>query len=62
MGLLRSIFWFAIFVISTFAFTVLFEHGPNNFAANAQKEFDLLKKTYEKKIERKGDQSDKLPK
>jgi len=62
MGLIRSLFWFAIFLISTFAFTVLFEHGPTNYAANAQKEFDLLKKFYETKIERKGDQSDKLPK
>ena len=62
MGLLRSLFWFAIFILSTFAFTVLFEHGPSNFAQNAQKEFELLKKVYNKKIERKGDQSDKLPK
>jgi hypothetical protein len=60
MGLLRTLFWFTVFLASTFAFTVLFEHGPTNFSANAQKEFDLLKKFYSTKIERKGEQSDKL--
>lgn len=61
MGLLRTLFWVAIFLLSTFAFTVLFEHGPTNFAKNAEKEFELLKKMYNTKIEKKGDQSDKLP-
>lgn len=60
MGLIRTLFWFAVFVISTFAFTVLFEHGPNNFMANAQREFDSIKKFYDQKIERKGDQSDEI--
>lgn len=60
MGLIRSLFWFAIFLLSTFAFTVLFEHGPTNFAQNAQKEFETLKKLYSTKVEKKGDQSDKL--
>lgn len=60
MGLIRSLFWFAVFVAATFAFTVLFEHGPTNFAANAQREFETLKKLYDKEIQRKGDQSDQV--
>jgi hypothetical protein len=33
----------AIFVGSTFAFTVLFEHGPADFVNNAKKEGQTLK-------------------
>jgi hypothetical protein len=43
MALIRNIFWFAVFLGSTFAFTVLFEHGPNNFAQNAREEAQVLK-------------------
>ncbi|MEQ1862548.1 MAG: hypothetical protein ABMA13_21725 [Chthoniobacteraceae bacterium] len=43
MGLLRSLFWFIIFLAATFCFTVIFEHGFSNFGANAQKEFDTLR-------------------
>lgn len=60
MGLIRTIFWFAVFVIATFAFTVLFEHGTPNYMENAEREFSLLKKQFDKKIERKADQSDEL--
>lgn len=60
MGLLRTLFWFAVFVVSTFAFTVLFEHGTVNYMANAQKEFETLKKYATAKVEKKGDQSDNL--
>lgn len=60
MGLIRTLFWFAVFVISTFAFTVLFEHGPTNYMANAEREFQTLKKFYETKVERKGDTSDQV--
>jgi hypothetical protein len=42
MALLRSLFWFALFLVSTFVFTVLFEHGFRNFGANAEKEFQTL--------------------
>ena len=38
MGLIRNIFWIAFFLAATFAFIVLFEHGPSNFAENAKKE------------------------
>ena len=61
MGLIRSLFWFAVFIASTFAFTVLFEHGPMNFKENAQKEYDTLSKLYGGKLEKKKDTSDVLP-
>ena len=60
MGLLRSLFWFVLFLAATFAFTVLFEHGPSNFPENAQKEFETLQKLYASKVERKKDESDKI--
>ena len=55
MGLLRSLFWLAVFIASTFAFTVLFEHGPTNFKANAQKEYETLAKLYGGQPEKKKD-------
>lgn len=58
MATIRSLFWFVIFLASTFVFTVLFEHGPKDFKANAKKEIELLK-NYVKKPERKADDSDK---
>ncbi len=42
MALLRTLFWFAIFVLSTFVFTVLFEHGVSNFSENAQQQWHSL--------------------
>jgi hypothetical protein len=43
MALLRGVFWFALFVVLTFCFVVLFEHGPRNFPSGAQKEYSRLK-------------------
>jgi hypothetical protein len=60
MGLIRSLFWLALFLAATFAFTVLFEHGPGNFATNAKQEFDNLEKLYNGKVDRKKDESDKI--
>jgi hypothetical protein len=60
MNLIRNLFWFAVFLGATFAFTVLFEHGPINFADNAKKEAELLSRLYNTKIEKKKDESDKL--
>ena len=60
MGLIRSLFWLAIFLCSTFAFTVLFEHGPSNFSANAKKEYETISKLYGNKIEKKKDGGDAL--
>ena len=61
MGLIRSLFWFVIFIAATFTFTVIFEHGPMNFKENAKKEYELLSKLYGGKIEKKKDVSDRLP-
>lgn len=60
MALLRKLFWFAMFLISTFCFVVLFEHGPRDFASSATTEFDNLKRFYGTKVERKKDESDKV--
>ena len=61
MALLRSIFWFALFIAATFAFTVIFEHGFENFSKNAEKEYTLLKGYVQGKVKRPLDTSDKLP-
>ena len=61
MALIRNLFWTAIFLASTFAFTVLFEHGPTDFIQNAKKEADVLKQMAGvKPVERRKDDSDKL--
>ncbi|HZJ14662.1 MAG TPA: hypothetical protein VFD27_06415 [Chthoniobacteraceae bacterium] len=60
MNLIRNLFWFAVFLAATFAFTVLFEHGPTNFGNNAKKEMDGLTKMINTKIEKPKDDSDKL--
>jgi uncharacterized membrane protein YdfJ with MMPL/SSD domain len=60
MALIRTLFWTAVFLASTFVFTVLFEHGPNNFVQNAKKEYETLKAMAQAKPLRKTDQSDKL--
>ncbi|MEO8351410.1 MAG: hypothetical protein ABI680_06745 [Chthoniobacteraceae bacterium] len=62
MALIRTIFWFALFLGATFAFTVLFEHGPMDFPKNAEKEFEVLSKMVTGDVQRRGDESDKLPK
>ncbi len=50
MGLLRMLFWVALFLVSTFAFTVLFEHGTHNYFANAGREWDSLMQFYHQKV------------
>ncbi|HEX8371385.1 MAG TPA: hypothetical protein VF585_01275 [Chthoniobacterales bacterium] len=46
MGLLRKLFWVALFVVFTFSFVILFEHGTENFfrdfSKNAQLEYARL--------------------
>ncbi|MCE9611853.1 MAG: hypothetical protein K8R23_16775 [Chthoniobacter sp.] len=59
MALIRFAFWGTLFVLSTFAFTVLFEHGPANYFENAKKEKETLALMFAKKPERKADSSDK---
>jgi hypothetical protein len=60
MGLIRTLFWTAIFLGATFAFTVIFEHGPANFPDNAKKEAEILQKMVTMKPEKRKDDSDKL--
>ena len=51
MAVLRSIFWFALFLILTFSFVVLFEYGPRDFANGAQKEYARVKSFVVKRSE-----------
>lgn len=60
MGLIRILFWVAVFLVSTFCFVVLFDHGPHDFQKNATTEFHQLQEMYNGKIERKKDDSDKI--
>lgn len=60
MGLIRKLFWFSLFVVSAFGFTVLFEHGTSDYFENARKEFDYLSQMMGVKPERKTDESSKL--
>ncbi len=43
MNLIRSAFWLALFIASTFCFLVIFEHGFSNFGPNSKKTVDMLK-------------------
>jgi len=61
MALIRSIFWFALFIAATFTFTVIFEHGFEDFRGNAEKEYTLLKGYATGKVKRPFDTSDNLP-
>jgi hypothetical protein len=59
MALLRSLFWFALFLAATFVFTVIFEHGFSNFGANAEKEFKTLQGYLHGEVKRQPDTSDR---
>jgi hypothetical protein len=52
MALLRGFFWFALFVLLTFVFVVLFEHGPRDFANGVQKEYVRVKSFVAKQTEK----------
>jgi hypothetical protein len=43
MALLRGLFWFALFIVFTFSFVVLFEYGPRDFTKGVQKEYARVK-------------------
>lgn len=43
MDLIRKLFWFGVFVVSTMSFVVLFEHGTDKFGANLGKEMTDLR-------------------
>jgi hypothetical protein len=52
MSLLRGLFWFALFIVLTFCFVVLFDYGPRDFAKGAQKEYARLKSFVAKQTEK----------
>jgi hypothetical protein len=54
MALLRGLFWFALFLVLTFCFVVLFEYGPRHFASGAQKEYARVKSFVVKRTEEIG--------
>ena len=60
MALIRKLFWFTLFLVSAFAFTVLFEHGTTDYFENARKEYDYLSVMLGTKPQRKADESQKL--
>ncbi|MBS0656669.1 MAG: hypothetical protein JSR82_00315 [Verrucomicrobia bacterium] len=47
MGLIRKIFWVSLTLGFTFVFTILFEHGTQDFAKHAEKEWEGIKKLFE---------------
>lgn len=59
MRIIRSIFWFAVFLAATFCWVVLFEHGISGFKEGIPLEWEKVK-TILKPIEKKKDISDKF--
>lgn len=59
MALIRKLFWFVLFLVSTFCFVVLFEHGTTDFVKNAKIEFEGAKKLCNLQLGHKKDESDK---
>jgi hypothetical protein len=57
MFLIRKLFWLALFLVATFGFVVLFEHGTDNYLQNAQAEFEILR-DWAQPLERPKDNSD----
>jgi hypothetical protein len=51
MALLRGLFWFALFIVFTFCFVVLFEYGPRDFTNGVQKEYVRAKSFVVKQTE-----------
>lgn len=62
MGLIRNIFWLALTLAFAFGFTILFEYGTVDFAKNAEREWDALRKYFAEKPQKPKDNSDKIPK
>lgn len=50
MALLRSLFWIAVFLTSTLAFVVLFEHGTTDYAKHFTKRVEVIRKAAEEQI------------
>jgi len=60
MGLIRSLFWVALFILSTLCFVVLFEHGTTNFSTNVGVEIHYFEKMIHSDVPHKKDESDKI--
>ncbi len=58
MGLLRSLFWFALFVFFTFCFVVLFQYGTTDFASGFQTEFNRVTHFVQEKVQPEKKKSD----
>jgi hypothetical protein len=54
MAFLRGLLWFALFLVLTFSFVVLFEYGPHDFVSGAQKECVRVKAFVVKRTEEIG--------
>lgn len=50
MGLIRKLFWFAVFLAFTLCWVTLFEHGTEDFTKNVQVEYGLIKGAIEKQV------------
>lgn len=51
MSLIRSLFWFLLFVFFTFCFIVLFQYGPSDFVPGFQKEFGRVTKYVQETVQ-----------
>ena len=60
MALIRTLFFVALFLVSTLCFVTLFEHGTTNFQANFQKEFQSFEHMVHTPVEHKKDDSEKV--
>ncbi|MEI6560649.1 MAG: hypothetical protein WCO68_01025 [Verrucomicrobiota bacterium] len=50
MGLIRQLFWLALFLFATLCFVVLFEKGPTNFVSNVQKQAVELSRAVQEQV------------
>lgn len=60
IGLIRNLFWFALFLVFTLGFVTLFEHGwrgTDGFVKDFQTEFDAAAKMVQGSIPGKTDPS-----
>lgn len=58
--LIRKLFWFGLFLVATFSFLVIFEHGTDDFLKNAEQDFKVYKAMATAKPEHKKDESHKI--
>lgn len=59
VSLIRSLFWFLLFVFFTFSFVVLFEYGPSDFVPGFKKELQRVETFVQEKIHPRTKQPDK---